>query len=240
MFTTFFSDDLRAEYDGRVLDREERAAKAAQLQKAMIAAGLWHSPRWVLDVGCGSGLTLAALDAPGARRIGCDIRLEPFLKAGIDGALVTLVQGDACLLPFRGNCFDLVICLAVIEESPDWRAMIEAMAECTAPGGMLYITMTNGKSLVPLYTLAKKLGVYVKESSWQYARSSLRFVPFSASDGFRLVGLRGWRHVDVTPYLARARYPLLRVVPLAILSWLITNISSSFGYAWHKPIGLES
>ena len=128
-----FPDELRAEYDGRVLDSDERAAKAAKLRQALMAAGLWQPPRWILDVGCGSALTLAALQAPEARRVGCDIRVEPFLKAGGARSTVAFVQSDARYLPFRARRFDLVICAAAIEEFPDWRATVERMAECVAP-----------------------------------------------------------------------------------------------------------
>ena len=235
MSASLFPDHLRAEYDKRVLDAKARSAKAAQLQSALIAVGLWQPPRWILDVGCGSALILAGLDTPNAKRIGCDMRREPFLKAGVDRASVAFAQCDARYLPFRGDRFDLVLCLAVIAEFQDWRATVERMAECVAPGGVLYVTVTNGKLLVPLYNLFEKLGVRVEEGWWHYAQSSLRFASLSASDGFRLMALHGWRHVAVTPYLARAQCALLRFVPIFALSWLLQYAAPSFGYAWQRP-----
>lgn len=234
MAGSLFPEDLRNEYDVRVLDVEQRSDKARQLRDALESARLWQSPKNILDVGCGSALLLNALAAPNSNKVGCDFRIEPFLRAGLDRSRVTFVQADADRLPFRKKAFDLVICLAVIEEIMDWRMAIQAMAECVSPGGVLYVTMTNGKTLSPFYSVLTKLGLRVETSWWHYAQSSLRFTAWSPADGFGIAALSGWRYVNVTPYLARASLPVMRALPLAVLSALVKYGASSFGHAWLK------
>ena len=236
MLLSLFPDDLRSGYDTRVLNVGQRAAKARQLRRALVGAGLWQPPTKILDVACGSALILAALDAPKALRVGCDVRVEPFLRAAVDRASVAFVRGDASCLPFRRELFDLVICLAAIEEFLDWRGTVETMAQCVAPGGVLYVTITNGRELVPLYALLKKIGVEIGDGQRRYAKSSLRIAQFSAEDGFGIDALRGWRYVNITPHLARARLPILCPVPISVLAWILEYLAPSFGRAWQRPL----
>ena len=230
----WFQDSWRAEYQEHLLDPQERRDKARQLRDALDASRLWNVPAKILDVGCGSALTLAALDAPAVLRIGCDIRRELFLRAKVVHTQIEFVQADVSRLPFRHGEFDLVICLAVIEEVRDWRSMLQAMAQCVAPGGVLYVTMTNGKTLARLYTGVEKIGIRVRNGSRFYAQSSLRFVG-SPGDGFGITGVRGWQFVNVTPHLIRANLPFLRVIPLSILTRIFTLFAPSFGFAWRRP-----
>ena len=227
-------DELRAEYDQRVLDVKQRIAKAEQLRRALGRAGLWLAPAKILDVGCGSALILDALDAPNALKFGCDIRVGPFLHSNVDRAQVIFVQGDARRLPFRECVFDLVVCLAVIEELAEWRESLEAMARCVAPGGVLYVTMTNGKTLTRWYSFANNVGIRVHAGWWFYAKSSLRLLGLPAR-GFGLDVFQGWRYVNVTPHLARATLPISCAVPVPLLAWLLKWIAPSFAYAWQRP-----
>src|SRR5262249_35493750 len=54
-------ETLRHEYDPEVLDSAQRTQRAQRLYAALCAAGLWRPRARLLDVGCGSGLLLAAL-----------------------------------------------------------------------------------------------------------------------------------------------------------------------------------
>jgi SAM-dependent methyltransferase len=233
---SIFPANLRTAYDERVLDVNQRTLKALNLQRALKAAGLWNSPSKILDVGSGSALILAALGDPGTFRIGCDVRSELYLRGGAARAITAFVQSDALNLPFRGRFFDLVLCLAVIEELADWSAAVAALAECVAPGGILYMTVTNGKSLEPFYAFAGKLRRPIDQGSLAYAKSSLRIAERDASLGFGLEGLRDWHFVDATPYLARAQFPILRYMPISLLSRFLRLVAPSFAYAWRRQL----
>lgn len=93
-----------------------------------------------LDVGCGTGGTLAALEDRG-RWVGLDA--EPLALAfSRKRGLPRLVQGSAVALPFRSGVFDACLCLDVLYH----RAVSSdalALTEChrvLADGGVLVIT----------------------------------------------------------------------------------------------------
>jgi len=144
-------------------------------------------------------------------------------------------QCEGNRLPFRNGRFDLVTCLAVIEELPDWHNAVEEMARCVASGGVLYITVTNGRFLLPLYNLAERLGRRIPASSYAYARASLPITNRAPEHGLGVRSLTGWRYVHLTPYLARSQWPWLRFVPFPLLDWLLSRLAPSFGFAWQRP-----
>ena len=226
-----FPEHLRGEYDARLVDVLERQKKARQLQNALEQAHLWAPPRSILDVGCGTGLILANLSDT-KTRVGCDVRGELFVRT--DG--IAFVQARANQPPFQHARFDLVLCMAMIEELADWRSALAAMAECVAQGGVLYVTFTNGRLLTRVYSLLERFGIYTSAAAWHYARKSLDFPLAGAPRGFDLHPLQDWQFVNVTPHLARAVMPSLRRLPVGIVAKAPSLLAPSFGYAWRKPI----
>ena len=69
----------------------------------------------VLDLGCGNGKHLAAMEARGWRVVGLDAALEAVL---ICKSTENLVVGEASLLPFRGATFDAVIGIHILGHLP--------------------------------------------------------------------------------------------------------------------------
>lgn len=234
MSTNPFPEELRGEYDAQLLNAQERGKKARQLREALGRAGLWKAPHEILDVGCGTGLILAKLDAEVTRRVGCDLRANLFLPEA-RAAGVEFVRTNMSRLPFPADSFDMVLCMAVIEEPEDWRGALEEMARVVSPGGVLYVTFTNGKSMMTVYKLKEWLGRAVGEASWRYARASLRFTTAKPQSGYGLKALKSWRFVDVTPHLMAAAYPATRYAP----SWARETVgrvaAPSFAFAWQRP-----
>ena len=78
-----------------------------------------------LDVGCGLGLTVQALEREGRRAVGLDVAF-PFLREA-KGRASLILQGDAQNLPFREGSFETVSLTEVLEhlEDPE-RALAEA------------------------------------------------------------------------------------------------------------------
>ena len=91
-----------------------------------------------------------------------------------DQVRILFAQADGMRLHFQDDSFDLVTCLAVVEEFSDWRGALQEMARCVTPGSLLYVTVTNGKLLIPLYRFVTRLGIGVRPSWWEYGLSSLR------------------------------------------------------------------
>jgi SAM-dependent methyltransferase len=227
-------EELRDQYDASLFDARQRNARAKRVCGALGALGLWPATGRLLDVGCGSGLTLAAMDGTAALRVGCDVRRRLF-PASQPALGLHFVQCDGARLPFADGQFDLVLSLAVIGEFPDWRAALADMARCVAPGGALYVTVANGRMLVPMYTVLERLGRSVRPVAWAYARACTRLAAWGPENGFDIAALRGWQYVHVSPYLARGTWPWLRSVPLPLLDAVCRRVAPAFGFAWRRP-----
>jgi SAM-dependent methyltransferase len=225
-----FTATLRAEYDPFLLDTNQRAERARRVEQALRAAGVWNENPRILDVGCGSGLLLSALATDARRRVGCDVRRTVYVQARPPG--VVFVQGAAGRLPLKAGSFDLVICLAAIGEFAEWRAALDDMARCVAPGGVLYITVANSRFLLPLYRVARWLGRPVPASFIAYARACAR-LRGGLKDGFGVASLHAWRAVDITPHLALGQLSL--AAPLWLVRPITARVAPSFGFAWQRP-----
>jgi ubiquinone/menaquinone biosynthesis C-methylase UbiE len=232
-------ETLRHEYDPGVLDRAQRTQRAQRLYAALCAAGLWRPQARLLDIGCGSGLLLAALGDDVRQRVGCDLRGELYVQVREQVPTVLFAQADGMQLPFPDDSFDLVTCLAVIGEFVDWRGALQEMARCVAPGGVLYVTVTNGKLLIPLYRFVTKLGIGVCPSWWEYGLSSLRLATERPEEGFGVPTFAAWRYIHLTPYLAHSQWSWLRVLPFSLVDWGMRRFAPSFGFAWQRPLQLE-
>jgi SAM-dependent methyltransferase len=100
----------------------------------------------VLDVGCGLGGTLAALAklVPGIELVGLNIdRRQLELCRGIGplrrGSL-SLVEADACAIPFAASIFDHVFCIEAIFHFKSRQVFLVEAARLLRPGGSLLLS----------------------------------------------------------------------------------------------------
>lgn len=100
----------------------------------------------LLDVGCGTGRTLAqiAVAHPGLRLAGVDLSpyyLQAARRVLADVADVSLVSENAERLPFRSNHFDVVTSVHLFHELPRAarRTVLAEMHRVLRPGGLLVI-----------------------------------------------------------------------------------------------------
>lgn len=95
----------------------------------------------VLEVGCGAGRFTELMLAAGARVFACDLSSAVEANyancAGAPGYFVC--QADARRLPAAPRAFDFVVCLGVIQHTPDPEETIASLARHVAPGGELVI-----------------------------------------------------------------------------------------------------
>ncbi|HET6460291.1 MAG TPA: methyltransferase domain-containing protein [Syntrophales bacterium] len=234
-----FRKDLRAEYDQELMDADLRRKLAERLYQAMKKAGVWPVRPRILDVGCGSGLKLAYLGNDDNLRVGCDIRSELYLQARDRAGLVRFIQAQASQLPFSEGSFDMITCLSVIEELPDYRAAIAEMTRCVAPGGLLCITVTNGPLLKKIYTLVEFVGGRIRESWWAYARASSPIVSNRPDKGFSIDALAGWRYVHLTPFVIRGAFSFLWALPFPVLNAISCRLSPTHVHIWIRPLENE-
>ncbi len=106
----------------------------------------------VLEAGCGAGRFTEVLLAEGARVFACD------LSEAVDANQANcghhenhfVCQADIGSLPVAEGSFDVVLCLGVVQHTPDPEATIAALCSQVAPGGLLVFDhYTQGYPVTP-------------------------------------------------------------------------------------------
>lgn len=120
-----------------------------------------YAPQAVLDLGCGKGsFDFRGCCAPSTVVIGTDVDLPSLRGAGSLNA----VCSHASALPFRQNCFDLIICHHSLEHFPDANAVMLEIARTLKPSGRLFISVPDGRSFSDrLYRLLLCGGGHVQQ-----------------------------------------------------------------------------
>ena len=88
---------------------------------------------WVLDVGCGTGLSGKAAKASGWRVGGVDLSADQLRLAG--PRLGWVVQADARVLPFAPSSVDNVMAMFVHTDVGDFAAVVAEVARVMRSGG---------------------------------------------------------------------------------------------------------
>ncbi len=121
--------------------------------------------RSVLDIGCGTGYVLQALDAAGMLTCGLDMHLAAlhFARRRTRGLVVC---ETASRVPFSGQ-FDVGLLCDVIEHTPDDVEMLREARRALKPTGMLLIT-------VPAHAFLWSIIDDVSGHKRRYSRSMLQ------------------------------------------------------------------
>ncbi len=130
-------DRQAREYDTAVHGRHAR-----RLHAAVMAAVGTFSFADVLDVGCGTGATLAAVVAAHARARAWGVDLSPEMIAVARERLESRAEvqvADAERLPFRDGSVDVVVCVDSLHHYPHPDAALAEMRRVTRPGGGLVL-----------------------------------------------------------------------------------------------------
>ncbi len=133
-----------AEYDAHAVVQRRAADRLLELALPGTAP-----PRWVLDVGYGTGALLARLADifPRAALAGVDLAPGMAHVARRRPVRAQLGVGDAEALPFHDGAFDLVVSTSTFQWLPRLdRALCEA-SRVLAPGGTLAIAFFGGETL---------------------------------------------------------------------------------------------
>lgn len=101
----------------------------------------------VLDVGCGGGLLCESLTREGARVTGIDLAAAMVEVAQLHAAEQRLAihyeVSAAEQLAERGERYDVITCMEMLEHVPDPAAMLRTLARLLRPGGQLFISTLN-------------------------------------------------------------------------------------------------
>lgn len=91
----------------------------------------------VLDVGCGAGITVQALNDLGYRVFGVDFAERMLPPSG------QFAVADAECLPFPSHVFDGVVALGLLGNISNYRFALNEMYRVLAPNGVLVLTVPN-------------------------------------------------------------------------------------------------
>ncbi len=184
--------------------------RLAEIYRHLVAPGLR-----VLELGCGEGDLLAALEP--ALGVGVDLSAEMLAEARKRHPGLTFVQQDACELQLEGT-FDVVILSDLVNDLWDVQRVLERLRPLCTPATRVLINSYSRLWELPL-AAAVRLGL---------ARSTLRQNWFTADDIENLLRLTGFeplrRSQEVlwpvsTPVLARLSNAfLVRFWPLRHLA----------------------
>lgn len=155
----------------------------------------------LLDLGCGDGRATAAARPPARLVVGAEVSVHACRFALARGVRAVACSGDEPGLPFRGETFDAVTCLDVIEHVLDPLHLMKELERVLEPGGTAYVATVNMRYLKYLWRLAVE-GVFPATSDdvEPYDGGHLHY--FTAESIRRLgrqAGLRPVRHVGTIP-----------------------------------------
>lgn len=127
-------DRLAAEYDRRFV-----LGQVSDTGRALLEQAEQVNPRWILEVGCGTGHWLEVLSAPDRSLIGVDYSRGMLAQAQVKHIPAQLVHGVARQLPFKSGDFDFVYCIHALHHFVDPCAFITEAHRILRPGGKLVI-----------------------------------------------------------------------------------------------------
>jgi SAM-dependent methyltransferase len=145
-----FSDVDAAADPSRLVRSLEESARGLAAMKSYMAATLAAHARdgLVLDVGCGSGHDLVALEATHVRAVGVDpSRVMVDAAARITTTGSPLVQAVGAPLPFRSGAFAGCWIERVLMHVADPLAVLREVVRCVRPGGVVTIFEPDWSSL---------------------------------------------------------------------------------------------
>lgn len=142
------SERMRAAYDRIAPAWTERAAQTpswlAELASPFMAT-VGTGAR-VLDLGCGPAFHALWFAQQGLRMVGADLS-SGMLAHAHPSVRGSLVQADMRLLPFVGQTFRGIWCVASLQHLPKQGALtaVIEMHRVIAPGGALFLAVTEGE-----------------------------------------------------------------------------------------------
>jgi ubiquinone/menaquinone biosynthesis C-methylase UbiE len=130
-----------------------------RLYEAIVGCAGLRAGEQVLDIGCGTGRTAAALAGSyGARVVGVDPSPGMLAEARAKG--VEAHEGSAEGLPFADACFDMALMQLVVQHLDRGRAFAEALRVLRARGRLVIVT--TDPAAFPRFWLAQIFPSYVE------------------------------------------------------------------------------
>ncbi len=164
--------------------RELEIARSAEA-KGHLMPRLPSPSGTLLDIGCGAGQTMLAMDLRGWTGIGIDIDIDSLTlgrELAADAPHLSLLSGSAERLPFRPESFDFVLSRVALPYT-HIPMVIAEISRVLRPGGSIWITLHHRtlfqwKAIHSLRTLVYTAYVWVNTAALHSFGRQFRF-PFN-------------------------------------------------------------
>ena len=158
----------------------------------------------VLDNGCGNGVFLERLareGVPGTELVGTDISRGMLAHArrrlNACESAITLVQADACRLPFADDTFDVVFARGLLHHLPDPGAGAREMARVLRAGGVVIALDPNRTLISELPRRLLRGSSHFDEDHKNFTAGQMREI------------LSPYFRIDAVHHMGYVAYPLL-------------------------------
>lgn len=134
-----FYESIATNFDN-IMNRYEVSKRLDIIYNKLLPKSL--KEKTLLDAGCGTGLFSKEAVRRGAKVTSFDVGPK-LLNEVAKKCKTKTVEGSVLDMPFKDNCFDIVISTEVIEHVEDPKKAVEELCRVTKPGGILIITTPN-------------------------------------------------------------------------------------------------
>jgi len=178
----------------------------------------------VLEAGCGAGrFTEVLLGYPAVRLTSTD------LSSAVESNQINfpqnerhrIIQCDICRAPFKPQSFDVVVCLGVIQHTPDPEATIQKLFEQVKPGGWLVIDH-----------YAPSFAYYTKVTALLLRPILKRFGPATRMRVCEILTTLFFPAHRLARRMPKAQRLISRVSPLLTYFHDLPQLSDSLQYQW--------
>jgi 2-polyprenyl-3-methyl-5-hydroxy-6-metoxy-1,4-benzoquinol methylase/uncharacterized protein YbaR (Trm112 family) len=180
------------------------------------------SGQTILEAGSGAGRFTEVLLKTGAALISFDLSsaVESNYRSNGASENLLLVQASIFDIPVRSQSMDKVICLGVLQHTPDPKRAFLCLANCVRPGGELVVDVYAARlrSLLSWKYMLRPITKRMDDEKLYglIARITPRLKPIS-DRLYRILGHVGLRLLPI------ANYPMLGLSPEQSLSWAILD-----------------
>jgi 2-polyprenyl-3-methyl-5-hydroxy-6-metoxy-1,4-benzoquinol methylase len=206
-------------------------------RKRLFEATKWPtdlSGQTILEAGSGAGRFTEVLVTTAATVISCDLSsaVDANHQNNGDSANLLIVQASLLDLPVRPRSMDKVICLGVIQHTPDPEQSFSALANCVRPGGELVIDVYAAR-LRSLLSWKYLLRPITKRMNGEklyglIERATPVLLPISEFL-YRILGQFGLRLLPIV------HYPELKLPPDLSLRWAVLDTFDMYSPAHDHP-----
>jgi SAM-dependent methyltransferase len=142
--------------------------------------------QFMLDVGCGSGLSLLEAARLGAQAFG--IEADPNVRPIAEQLGLTIHIGTLRDQPFPDTSFDLIVVNQVIEHMPEPDKALECLRGRLKPGGRIVLSFPNRRSAWQRLSRAKWINWHIPYHLHHFDAAG--FETMARRQGYRVVRLR--------------------------------------------------